>query len=180
MIVTGASSGPLISAYSGTPSSASTVSGRPRSWPSGSSASGSGRSRRRPTAIFSAAITTPMPAAAAPTARPLALVSRSHLFIGPPVNGEHLILDRCYPGVASWNLAREPRDDLVGHGAERVRPLLGGRLPRVAGAEQDHLVARLHGQVADVDDGVVHVDGAGDGEPAAAQPHLGGARCGPG
>src|ERR1700722_1458078 len=182
-MVTGASSGPATSACSGTPSSASTVSGRPRSWPSGSSAAGSGRSRSRPTAIFSAAITAPTPAAAAPTARPPALVSRSHLLIGPPVDGEHAanpILPGCYPGVAPRNLAGEPGHDLVGQGAEGVGPLLRGGLARVAGPEQDHLVVGLGGQVADVDHHVVHVDGAGDGEPPAAHLHLRGAGGEPG
>src|SRR5262249_5508956 len=139
----------------------------------------SGRSRSRPTAIFSAAIAIPAPAAATPTASPPALVSRPHLLIGPPVDGEHLTLAGCYPRVASWNLTRKPRDDLVADRAERLGPLLRRRLARVAGPEQDHLVARLGGQVAQVDDRVVHVDGPGDREPPAAHEHLGGARRDP-
>src|SRR5450432_893974 len=128
MIVTGASSGPLTSTCSAVPSLASTVSGRPRSWPSGSAAAGSGRSRIRPTAIFSAAMTAPAPAAATPTARPLTLVSRHHLLMGPPVAGPRRFLARGYPAVASRNLGREPGHDLVGDGPEGVRPLLRRRL----------------------------------------------------
>src|SRR5450755_452048 len=166
MIVTGASSGPLTSACSGTPSSVSTAIGRPRSCPNRSPAAGSGRSRSLPTAIFSAASRTPAPAAAAPTATPPTLVSRRHLAMCPPVDGTRRILGRGYPTVASRDVAREPGHDLIGDRPQRIRPFLRGRLPRVAGPEDDDLVARLGRPVTEIDDGLVHVHRAGDRVPA--------------
>src|SRR5580692_9155347 len=154
MTVTGASSGPLISTCSGTPSSASTVRAWPRSWPSSSPAARSGRSRSRPTAIFSAAMTAPAPAASTPTASPPTLVSCCHLAMRPPAR---LILGfpgRCYPSVASRDLAGEAGHDLIRQRAQGVGPLLGRRLAAGARAEQDDLVPSLGGQVTQVQDGL--------------------------
>src|SRR5215469_743531 len=175
-MVTGASSGPDTSTCSRTPSSATTSTTQPSSSPNGSSLAGSGRSRIRPTATFSAAMTAPAEAAAIPVARPATLDSRRHVTIGSPVRAEHrpvpgrgVILGCCYSRVSSRHLTRKPRHDLVGQGPEQVSPLLRSRLAPVARPEQYDLVPFLGGLVTKLEDDLVHVDGARDLEPLAAQ-----------
>src|SRR5690349_19330216 len=146
MIVIGAVSGPLISTCSGTPSSARTVSSRPRSEPNGSSLE-SARPRMRLTAIRSAATTAPAPAAAAPSTRPAAPAVR--------------------PQVASREPAAEPGGDLIADGAQRVSPVLRGRLAVITGPEQQHLVAFGGGPVPEVHYELVHRHRAGDEPPTA-------------
>src|SRR5215467_506700 len=154
MIVRGAVSGPLISTCSGTPSSARTVSSRPRSEPNGSSLEPA-RPRMRLTAIRSAATTAPAPAAAAPTTRPAAPVIRRQLTIGPPWGVPAALLCKtspgcprhardaalCYSQVASREPAAEPGGDLIADGVQGVGPVLRGRLAVVTRPEQQHLVA---------------------------------------
>src|SRR4249919_127256 len=84
VIMKGTADGPFSSTCSATPSSVSTVSGRPRSLPNGSVDSGSLRPRIRATAIRSAATMAPTPAAVAPAITPAAPVTRRQLAIGPP------------------------------------------------------------------------------------------------
>src|SRR5215472_14896405 len=183
MIVIGAVSGPLISTCSGTPSSARTVSSRPRSEPNGSSP-GSIRPRRRFSAIFSAAKSAPAPAAVAPTTRPAAPVIRRQLAIGPPATCRARTCRRrstsqtsrgcprharnaalCYSRVASRETAAEPGGDLIADGVQGVGPVLRGRLAVVTGPEQQHLVAFRGGLGPEVHHELVHGHGAGD-EPA--------------
>src|SRR5580704_6854041 len=175
-MVTAAFGGPKISACSTTPSLAMTSTGRPRSCPNGSSRAGSGRSRMRPTATFSAAITAPADAAAIPVARPATLDSRRHVAIGSPVLAEHrpvagrsVILGRCYSRVSSRHLTRKPRDDLVRKRAKQVSPLLRRRLTAIAWAEQHDLVASLRWLVAQLENDLVHIDRSRDLEPPTAQ-----------
>ena len=59
--------------------------------------------------------------------------------------------------------------DVIGDGAERLAPLLGGRLAAVPRAEQHHLVAGRGRLVAEVDDELVHADRARDRPAAAAR-----------
>src|SRR5215469_3536773 len=140
-----------------------TSTGRPRTWPNGSSAAWSTPSRIRPTAIFSAAITAPTAAAATPAAMPAALVRRRHVAIAAPVCTVGCDLrSRCYSTVTSWDLPGKPRDDLVGDRAERLGPLLGRRLAAVAVAEQHDFVPDLGRAGAEIKDDVVLVDGPGD------------------
>src|SRR5690348_2342945 len=155
MIVIGAVSGPLISTCSGTPSSARTVSSRPRSEPNGSSLE-SARPRMRLIAIRSAATIAPAPAAAAPTTRPAAPVIRRQLAIG-----------LCYSQVAPREPAAEPGGDLIADGVQGVGPVLRGRLAVVTGPEQQHLVAFGGGPVPEVHHELVHRHRAGDEPPPA-------------
>src|SRR4029077_13448537 len=62
----------------------STVSGRPRSWPSCSGGVLLRSDRTRPIAMRSAATTAPAPAATAPAATPARPVTRRQLAIAPP------------------------------------------------------------------------------------------------
>ncbi len=187
--------GSSISTCSGTPSSASTVSGRPRSWPRSPAprsraAPGSGRSRsarpprrRRPRA------------ATAPAASPATPVIRRQVAIAPPCRAPwpgdppaargqacgpvtvpdspapgRLTVLVCYSTVSSGYPAGKVGHDLVGDRAQGVRPLLGRGLTGVPRAEQHHLVAGLGRLGPEVDHGQVHADRAGDAPAAARGP----------
>src|SRR5580704_2501393 len=149
---------------------------RPCTLPNGSSLAGSGRSRMRPTATFSAAMTAPADAAAIPVARPATLDSRRHVAIGSPVRAEHrpvpcrgVILGHCYSAVSSRHLTGKPGDDLVRQRAKQVCPLLRRWLSLVTRPEQHDFVARLSRLVPQLENDLVHVDGARDLEPPATQ-----------
>ena len=159
MIVTGASSGPSISAYSGTPSSASTVRPRPRSWPNGSSSSGSScsrsqadhhllggddrsRARRDRRAGHQPGHPGDPPPVGHQLSRPVLPSAAAGSAAESGRRGS--VRGVCYSRVASGHPAAEPRHDVIGQRAERVGPLLGGRLARIARPEQHHLVARDH------------------------------------
>src|SRR5215470_619197 len=196
----GAAGGPFISTCSGTPSSVSTVSGRPRSSPSSSADAGSPRPRSRATAIRSAATTAPAPATVAPATTPAAPVTRRQLAMlpsrclpsgtcsarpaqGAAQAGRHLpralplcggcrntIALMCYSRVASGRPPAESGHDLIGDRPEGVGPFLGGRLARVAGPEQDDLVPLQGGLAPEIHDELVHAHGAGD--LPAPPPHV--------
>src|SRR5579875_1410867 len=167
-MVSGASSGPLTSMCSATPSGASAVNSRPRSSPSGSPTAASGDSRSRLAASRSAARIAPAPAAVAPATMPTIPVIRRHLAMSPPALGP----SACYSTVTSGCPAAERDGDLVGDRPQRVRPLLDGRLAGVTGAEKYHLVAGRGGSVAEVEHELVHAHRARDGPAAPAGEHL--------
>src|SRR5579859_3397878 len=190
MIVTGAVSGPLISTCKGTPSSARTVSSRPRSEPNRSPPLDV-RARSRLIAIRSAATTAPAVAALAPTTRPAAPVIRRQLAIGPPADFRARVYRRhsasltsplrprharnaalCYSQVASQQPPAEPGGDLVADGAQCLGPVLRGRLAVVTRAEQQNLVPLLSGLGAEVHDELVHRNRAGDEPPPAPRVYL--------
>src|SRR5580704_1872421 len=189
--------GSSISTCSETPSSASTVSGWPRSWPSPSGAAVPRRTWVRPIAIRSTATTAPAPAATAPAARPATPVIRRQVAIPPPCRAPRpggrpaggasglrprhrarqprtrgLTVLVCYSTVSSRYSAGKVRHDLVGNRAQGVRPLLGGGLSGVARAEQHHLVAGLSRLGPEVQHGQVHAVGVGHGPPLTAGQQL--------
>src|SRR5690242_21949599 len=82
-----------------------------------------------------------------------------------------------YSRVASWNLPGKARDDVIGQGAEQVRPLLRGRLAGVPWPEQYDLISRLDRQVARVDHALVHADRPRDRQPAAPDEDWGSVRA---
>src|SRR5215472_15300350 len=91
---------------------------------------------------------------------------------------------RMSPSVAMRSSAgREPGPDagrdVIGDGAERLAPLLRGRLAVVPGAEQHHLVADRGRLVAEVDHELVHADRARDRPAAAARADQGQTRRAP-
>src|SRR5262249_40229911 len=62
----------------------------------------------------------------------------------------------CYSRVASGRPAAEPGHDLIGDRSQRVGPVLGGGLARVAGPEQHDLVPLLGGLRPEVHHELVH------------------------
>src|SRR4051812_20044495 len=95
----------------------------------------------------------------------------SETAIGPPCGLPALFLVH----VDAGNARSDARDDLVRDGAGRLRPVLGGGLAAVAGAEEDRLGADRGLVPAEVDDELVHRDPARDGPPLAADQHRAGA-----
>ena len=81
-----------------------------------------------------------------------------------PGTTTHGTWTRGHPGA-------DPRDDLVGDRAERLGPVVGGRLAPVPRTEEHDLVALAHRVVADVEDELVHAHGARDGPATTGDEH---------
>ena len=73
--------------------------------------------------------------------------------------------------VAPDEPAADAGHDLVADGADGLRPVLGGRLAAVAGAEEDDLGAGRRQLAVEVDDDLVHADPAADRAQRVLDPH---------
>src|SRR5579859_140463 len=132
--------------------------GPKRSSARGSTGAGGRRRRRR---SRSAATPTATPVAATPIMAPMRPAPRAIRRSATGVHPRHPY--RAHPG-----------HDLVVDGADRVGPVVGGRLAALARAEEDRDVTGGHRVVAAVDHDLVHAHPTGDGTPLAGNPYRAG------